>query len=133
MNNQFDFNKIIPEPTSIEECPEPYRHAIYKPITPDNERPWFDWWSWRIYHWGTKWNACDVYLYDHEDYIIIEFNTAWSPCNPIIFKLIELHPELTFDYYFYEGGQWYAGSITKDEEGYALEYIADDYIKQFTI
>lgn len=44
------------------------------------------WYDWRCDNWGTKWNACDVYV--GRD--IIEFNTAWSCPLPVLNKLAEL-------------------------------------------
>lgn len=63
----FDFNKIISEP---ENCAD-----------------WYD------KHWGTKWNAVDAQITD-ESYI---FDTAWSAPLPVIKKLSELFPKITFD------------------------------------
>lgn len=37
-----------------------------------------DWWSWSCDKWGTKWDACDVYI--DEENLNVSFNTAW--CNP---------------------------------------------------
>ena len=38
-----------------------------------------DWYDWCRANWGTKWNACEVYISDN----IISFQTAWSVPDPI--------------------------------------------------
>lgn len=47
---------------------------------------YIDWYNWTRDNWGTKWNACDVYINDD----ILEFNTAWSCPLPILDKLAKL-------------------------------------------
>lgn len=100
---EFDFDKVIPEPKTKEECPEKY---IEK--TEDKSKaykPWFDWYRWRCDNWGTKWNASCTMVspvslctttraskrvhgktwYEVE----ITYDTAWSPPMQVIEKLQE--------------------------------------------
>lgn len=51
-----------------------------------------DWYSWSIANWGTKWNAYEVRELDNG----FRFDTAWSHPAPVIEKLIEFFPEITF-------------------------------------
>lgn len=55
------------------------------------------WYDWSIKNWGTKWNA---YGYDSEaDYgsgDSLRFQTAWSGPHPILEKLSEMYPSITF-------------------------------------
>jgi hypothetical protein len=51
-----------------------------------------DWYGWCVNHWGTKWNAMEVSLGNYS----IEFETAWSAPIPVIEKLAELFPTVTF-------------------------------------
>ena len=57
---------------------------IIAPIPNDCE----DDYKFRINNWGNKWDGtdADVEIYDYEIYINVY--TAWSPCEPIIKKLI---------------------------------------------
>lgn len=68
-----DFNKVIPMPESC------------------------DWYEWSINNWGTKWTA---YGYDkNTDYSKNEnlwFQTAWSAPHPVIEKLAQTYPEISF-------------------------------------
>lgn len=77
---ELDFNKIIPQPKCIEECPEKYliseaeRGKVRIEIL--NDRPWFNWHDWNWDNWGTKWNAQDAYKLNKDS---IRFETAWCP------------------------------------------------------
>lgn len=85
----IDFNKIIPEPKTIEECPEDCVVASAKEahMQEDEERPWFNWYKWHNVYWGTKWGAYDAYTIIGKSYVQFVFSTAWSLAYPIIHKL----------------------------------------------
>ena len=85
----IDFNKIIPEPTTIEECPEECRVKSAKEahISEDEARPWFNWYEWHCTYWGTKWGAYDGYTIIGKSFIQFVFSTAWSLAYPVIQKL----------------------------------------------
>ena len=59
------------------------------------------WYDWSIKNWGTKWNS---YGYDNLDRSDIaenpafSFYTAWSAPHPIIEKLAERYPEVSFEH-----------------------------------
>ena len=53
------------------------------------------WYDWACKNWGTKWSAYDTEIV--EDNTII-FNTAWSRAMPIISKLAEMYPDISFEY-----------------------------------
>lgn len=57
------------------------------------------WYEWCINNWGTKWNA---YGYDENtDYsqnTDLRFQTAWSAPHPILQKLSEMYPDITFEH-----------------------------------
>lgn len=85
----IDFNKIIPEPTTIEECPEDCRVKSVKEahISEDETRPWFNWYDWHCTYWGTKWNAYDCYTLIGKSWIKFVFSTAWNVASPVIHRL----------------------------------------------
>ena len=56
-----------------------------------------NWYEWSIANWGTKWNSYDNNLIDENS---ISFDTAWSTPFPVIQKLAEGFPELTFEVKF---------------------------------
>lgn len=56
-----------------------------------------NWYPWNNANWGTKWEACEVFL-DRRDSSSVQFNfqTAWSPPYPVIEAASEQFPTLTF-------------------------------------
>lgn len=79
------------------------------------------WYSWAIANWGTKWDAGsvsepDVLVTGDSASVTYHFDTAWSPCEPVIEAMSEQFPELefraTFDeesHSFYYEGVWSQG------------------------
>ena len=51
-----------------------------------------DWYSWSVDKWGTKWNASET----SSDGEVLEFETAWSSPEPVIVKLSDMNPDITF-------------------------------------
>ena len=100
-DNQFDFNRIIPEPLCKEDCNHKYYKTDNDLIQVDNDRPWFNWYDWHCDNWGTKWNSCDAYICRSLDTGIgVLFDTAWSFPEPIWRKLAHMFPTATFDIKF---------------------------------
>jgi len=83
----IDFNKIIPEPQILEDCPEDCRVNKDSHVEEDKDRPWFDWYTWRNKYWGTKWGAYDCYTIIGKSYIKFVFSTAWSMAYPVMERL----------------------------------------------
>ena len=130
-DNYFDFNTIIPEPKTEDECPKIYNLNIYNDnfnnVTtlhpPDSDNKWFNWYEWRIDHWNTKWNSCGTQYIDYEKILkegvtiskplIIVFDTAWHQPEPVILKLFQLHPELHIQWTYYSTENGKSGSYFK--------------------
>ena len=81
-----------------------------------------DWWNWRVTHWGTKWDLCDL---EGQEWVIhgdgyptnpfryeFHFNTAWSPPEAAFLKISQDFPELTFVLKYAEGGSDFSGQLT---------------------
>ena len=92
----IDFAAIVPQPGSLftdnlgskerEECAR-------------TGRP--NWYDWQIENWGTKWNAYDESVVERDDHnVVIQFDTAWSPPEPVIERL----REMIADMFSYEDG-----------------------------
>lgn len=97
--NSIDFNKIIPEPEQESDCDKSYilnKDATNIEIIDD--KPWFDWYTWRMAHWGTKWNAFACYTEIGKSYITFKFATAWLPAIRIIERLNLLGYNFTVRY-----------------------------------
>lgn len=95
---QIDFNKIIPEPETEDECPEEYKVNKDSHVRPSDEKPWFNWYKWHIENWGTKWDAYDCYTLIGKSWITFVFSTAWSPALPIFDKLALLGYDIDIKY-----------------------------------
>jgi len=54
--------------------------------------------EWCINNWGTKWNFCDVEFNKNKKWLKYVFTTAWSIPMPILYKMSEMFPKLTFEY-----------------------------------
>lgn len=77
-SRDIDFDKIIPEPKTKEDCPERYLLKPEHHVQPIEGKEWFNWYNWRIENWDTKWEAYDCYLEKHKSYVLFVFCTAWS-------------------------------------------------------
>lgn len=70
------------------------------------------WYTWRIEHWGTKWeigsdqqSICE----DSETSLFLQFETAWSPIHPVVQKIACRHPDLSFDLWYLDEGGSFSG------------------------
>ena len=70
------------------------------------------WYHWNISNWGTKWDACNVSIeYHDESQIEIEFDTAWSPPEPICERLREMFEDIHVSWFYDEPGMEVAGYL----------------------
>ena len=77
-----------------------------------------DWWyNWNVANWGTKWNCSEVWNDREDSGSIVEgttsynFDTAWSPAEPVVAALAKKFPTLTITHRYCEGGMGYAGQV----------------------
>lgn len=115
-NGDFDFNNIIAEPESEEECPDRFNLNI----NPDNRvgpnsdgKDWFNWYYWRKSYWGCKWNAEFVRVFNlpfrmsideyESNRLEIRFDTPWTHPVGIIYRILEENPHLDIAFYSISG------------------------------
>ena len=126
----LDFDTIIPEPATQEECPDKYlikdaadakKHSLA--YDEDNERRWFNWYEWHLDFWGTKWNSrdadCPSWVRIKElkmDKIEIWLYTAWAPATPVYQMLQEMYPKCEIVVYYVDEGGFFAGKIDSTGE-----------------
>lgn len=95
------------------------------------------WYDWCINNWGTKWNA-----YGYDEYTptevdtkdaTITFQTAWSAPHPILAKLAEMYPELSFEHTWADEdiGQNCGQRVYNGGECTEIYYPEDDEAVQF--
>ena len=108
--SEFDFNLIVPQPIELEGTTAPARIISDEEYAEDSSKGitqamsdeliskygYNNWYDWRYEHWGTKWNADEVYISDNE----ITFNTAWCNPQPLLVALSEKYPDIQFDIKF---------------------------------
>src|SRR5580658_6018867 len=121
----FDFTRLIPMPELLKHTgsghstidgkkvtswyvikpwnPEKGEQEETRLFTPEEEAELkaighLDWYSWSVQNWGTKWNACRAEIDDNSEhgYAEITFETAWSAPVPVLQKMVEMFPRLTF-------------------------------------
>ena len=70
----------------------------------------WDWYTWSIAHWGTKWDVEEILAEDEDtDYIGISFETAWSPPIEWVIAVSKKFPSLYFVLTYSEPGMGFAG------------------------
>lgn len=93
----FDYDKIIPEPRTLEECPLDCVVKENSCIEIDEVRPWFDWYKWHIKYWGCKWNASDVSIVRNKCVLTIYFSSPWCEPTEVIKALKNQNPRLAIN------------------------------------
>ena len=120
------FNDIFPQPdwknTPNEKGELPVLEQMKKP---DGSIAWETynfpdgknddrWYHWNIQNWGTKWDieASSIeFEYEDEEQLEISFDTAWSPPEPICYRLREMFKDLNFSWFYNEPGMEFAGYL----------------------
>lgn len=125
--SMFAFEKVVPEPAFFSsmrsgetdftvdgeirtyncwiEEPAPDGKVVARPMSETELAhfeglPRLDPDCWRAAHWGTKWEAIDVFEDTEEDMASYSFTTAWSPPRRIIEELREKFPDLEIVAFF---------------------------------
>ena len=115
----LDFNKVMPEPDYDQPQKDgTHNNGVQKEL--HDVMP--DWWNWRNDNWGTKWNLVPspegnltgYEVVEHEDFLQLEFETAWSPPNGIYMEIWAKYPDLTVNWFYREDGCQLAGWLPYD-------------------
>ena len=113
-NNIFDFGKVIPMPEDI-----------YHGDLGQAEREKYgknNWYDWSIENWGTKWNSEGASLYENT----FTFDTAWSPCSPVIITLAKRFSDAHIRFQYSEPGWGFCG-VEEYRGGYKIYQLEGDY------
>lgn len=128
----FDFNTIIPVPPELEKTVSPtrtdedYQRAVERgrdeetlkelkkqiklAKTCQEKYGCSNWYDFKCTYWGTKWGAYDYREMDRgTNYVVINYQTAWSPATPVLSKLGEMFPSLHFISRYIDEGWCYYG------------------------
>lgn len=116
--NVFDFDRIIPMPDYV------YRGNLGPKETEIYGKN--NWYDWSCENWGTKWNSVEARLDDFSDCLEYCFDTAWSPCEPVIKALVKMFPETKVYYTYSEPGCCFFGK-QEYENGQMTYEVYGDY------
>jgi len=110
-----------------ESTEEGYSFTNFVPMTKDDFLN--GWYDWSINNWGTKWDITHKYVFVTLDYdtgyISYYFDTAWSPCVPVVEAMAKQYPDLEIIHTYDEPGGCFAG-IYKYQEGRLVEKLKHD-------
>lgn len=134
----FCFNALVPTPQSVIEIGY---DAGGRLLEKAQSCEILDGYHWNIQNWGTKW---DIYhdsidpntMGWHEGCteITFDFDTAWSPPEEWLRKVVEIFPSLIFKLHYEEPGAVFAGDmIGKNGVLTDYPYNEEDCVRLFNI
>ena len=68
--------------------------------------------SWTARNWGTKWGDCETEITVNDDYLVLIYQTAWSPALEGLEQISRLFPTLTFQTDWLEEGMQFIGAAS---------------------
>jgi len=116
----IDFNKVISNEKDKHKWIKKWKELSKKEKERWNkienngfETYWFNksGYDWNIDNWGTKWNAKIHEPIYNNNVLEYSFQTAWTPPEKVIEKLIKENPKLKFYLYYEEEGNGFLGNL----------------------
>jgi len=90
-----------------------------------------DWYSWRIQHWGVKWDLGEVYVCSEEaPRTVYQFDTAWSPPTAAFNRISKDFPKLRFTLDYQEGDMGFEGRYIC-QNGRVIMDDCHDYVPEY--
>ena len=88
------------------------------------------WYEWCIANWGTKWNASETYWNGDN---IVTFETAWACPIPILEKISEMYPDISFEVAFADEdiGSNCGMLFCSQDEGYEIDCFNEEEATEF--
>lgn len=135
--NYFDFNAIVPEPKELVDRQPNENDEKTKELV---AKYGFDnWYDWRRYNWGTKWNQYGEDFYE-EGWVTdneVQIVTAWSCPGAVLIELSKMFPNVTISYMFADEdagynvgrGKIHNGEVEKENIKEASEMAFDIYFE----
>lgn len=99
---------LLPFPTELEgkDILDKDGNAIARAFTDEG-------YSWCLRNWGTKWGDCETEITVNDpDYLVIKFQTAWSPALAGIERISRMFPALMFQTDWVEEGMQSIGAAS---------------------
>lgn len=113
--SDLSIERIIPEP------PEGDPRRI---PSSTHEGGW-DWYSWRVENWGTKWDIHEAVMTKTDQGLVYAFDSAWAPPLEAIKRISIAYPELKFSFNYLEAGMAFYGTAIYQDEGVLEEREAE--------
>ena len=98
---------LVPFPTELEgeDILDKEGNVFGKAFTDDG-------YSWCLRNWGTKWGDCETQVTVNGDYLVIRYETAWSPALEGLERVSLLFPTLAFQTDWVEEGMQSIGAAS---------------------
>jgi hypothetical protein len=133
----LSFEKALPTPPEFKDKPSPPPGHKMNPgefgKLMNGELEPYDWYTWRVTNWGTKWNLSgdtDVLMDYRWRKIVYRFDTAWSPPIGWTTTVSKRYPQLVFFLEYEEGGNNFEGHVTI-QNGVVQDRQEGDYTRCF--
>mgnify|MGYP003335277890 FL=1 len=136
----FTMEKLYPTPPELLEMTSPVswrgekddeegKKAFEEHVKAMKEKYGYeDWYNWRVYNWGTKWDVSDSWVDEHDgDALTVNYTTAWGPNDRFIKFASEKYPNLKFKLTYEEPGCGFCG-ILLCENGEVWEDSTEDLL-----
>ena len=92
---------------------------------PRDQNEDYDWYTWRVTNWGTKWEIADAEVLDDSELDSIEFgfSSAWAPPLDAFRDWAARDGRVTYRIDYIEEGMGFVGRETYDGEGWDEEHF----------
>lgn len=121
-------NKFIPYPEKYRKLDEIADKAEKEGKPRPNDGFNSGGYEWCIENWGTKWGISHSNLVDEsENRLTYALDSAWSPPLPVIQKMSEVFPELTFKLKYYESANGFKGTFMAKGGKVIKNEYSEDY------
>lgn len=118
-------DNFIPMPNELRNTKSPSDTPNKELITKYGFDNWYDW---AIKNWGTKWGIYNSRLYRETDVsLMYNFQSAWSPPEPVVMKMAKMYPNLIFRLMYYEQGAGYRGELVLKNGAVTKDVFYDNY------
>ena len=104
------FTELFPTPDELMSAKADFKGESPEHLANKAKYGHADWYSWRLAHWGTKWDACEVdFISEDDESATIRFDTAWSPPTELLAWYAQQNPEVIFVNEYDEEGMGFEG------------------------
>ena len=114
-DGKFEFNNLVPMPEHLKQIEHTAQgmQPLHDALAGRKPKGGWDWYTWSIAHWGTKWDIMEIFNFDNYGIgLSFSFDTAWSPPIEWVRAASNKFPSLMFTLRYGEPGMCFAGEYT---------------------